>query len=224
MFEQCGFPFVIVKQEQRGGPAVKRDMRRGRAEREVVFAMCLDMQSHRVPEPHEGFELGPLADNSDFKARVITTLSQRGWGWQREYGRAAAVERLYGLATCEPVGCRIEQDIQPAAAGQAKIHHPRTASVADHARGRLRAQIGCELRFETAIGQAAYGRPIGKHRQLRAKPPREAALDPDNGTQPHPGFAGGDQRGVILIGIMPNCPLGQHQSGMHASTRSGVMG
>ena len=136
----------------------------------------------------------------------------------------AAVEHSHDLATCEAVGCRIEQDIQPAAARQAKIHHRRTASVADHARARLPAHIGCELRFETAIGQAAYGRPIGKHRELRAQPPREAALDPDNGTQPDPGFAGGDQRGMVLVGGKMESRVGQHQSGMHASTRSGVIG
>ena len=182
------------------------------------------MQSHRVPKPSKGVEFGPLADNRDFQARVIATLSQRGGGWQGEGDRAAAVEHSHDLATCEAVGRRIEQDIQPAAARQAKIHHRRTASIADDARARLPAHIGCELRFETAIGQAAYCHPIGKHCQLRAQPPRKTAFDPDNRTQPDAGLAGGDQRGVILIDILPNCPFGQHQSGMAARTRSGVMG
>ena len=47
------------------------------------------MQSHRVPKPSKGVEFGPLADNRDFQARVITTLSQRGRGWQGEGDRAA---------------------------------------------------------------------------------------------------------------------------------------
>ena len=182
------------------------------------------MQSHRAPKPSKGVEFGPLAENHDLQARVIAALSQRGRGWQRKNGRAAAVECLYDLATCEAVGCRIEQDIQPAATGQAKIHHRRTASIAVHAPALLRAQIGCELRFETAIGQAAYCRPIGKHCQLRAKAPRKTALDIDDGTQSDASFASGDQCGVILVDILPKCLLGQHQPGMHASTRSGVIG
>ncbi len=84
--------------------------------------------------------------------------------------------------------------------------------------------IRSQLLLETAIGEIAHGRSIRQDCQLRTEPPREAAVYVHDSAKPHTGLARGGEREMILVVHRLNGMIGQHQSGIAARTRSGVMG
>ena len=98
-----------------------------------------------------------------------------------------------------PIGHRVEQYVQPSAAGQAEVDQIRAMSVAAHDRLATIPDIRGELTFQAAIGEIADHAAIGQHRQLRTDPARETALYPDDGAQRGARFAGSSQRGMVLI-------------------------
>ncbi len=87
-----------------------------------------------------------------------------------------------------------------------------------------RGYIRRQLRFETSVRKASDSGTVGANCQLRPHAPRKTAFDPYDRTQGCSRFARGVKRGMVLVGGKMESRVGQHQSGMHASTRSGVIG
>nr|WP_240376558.1 hypothetical protein [Acidocella sp. MX-AZ02] len=83
-----------------------------------------------------------------------------------------------GLTQRGEIRQRRDQNIHPAAAGQAQIHHPRALADAnalwpaacDHP-----PRLADDRRLDTTAGERAEGRAIRPHRHLRANRPRAAA-------------------------------------------------
>lgn len=84
--------------------------------------------------------------------------------------------------------------------------------------------VACQLAFQTAIGKIPNGGSVRQYRQLRTQASREAAVDPDDRAKPDTWLARSGEREVILVAHRLNRIVGQHQSGIAARTRSGVIG
>ena len=193
-------PFVIVEQQHDGGPAVGRQ-----GDRDPDPAPARH-RLYRLP-PRRYRKIAPPAPSRQAPAPHQTAPAAapaRSACWASGLGAGKVKPRLLpriqprdNLRTGRAIGIGVDQDIQSAAAGQAKIDLVGTRAIADHAPLATFGNLARKFLFQATIGKAAGNAPVRMHGQLRAKAAREAAFDMGYGAQAHARLAGRAHGGLV---------------------------
>ena len=111
------------------------------------------------------------------------------------------VQQRDRLAQFGTIGCRIDQNVEAAAAWQAKVDDVGPAAIALHdwliVNPRAR-HAGDEFLFQASVRQAADDVAARRNRQLCAQSPGKAAFDADDGAEARAFFAGG-AKGCVVV-------------------------
>ena len=110
---------------------------------------------------------------------LIARIGQR----QREHSGLSFRQIARDLRDRRPARRRIDQDMDRAAARQAKINLVGAAAIQPHDGFIDLGDLGDQLRFQATVGERADHGAVAANRELRSQLARKAALDSDDRAQ-----------------------------------------